>query len=207
MLSLHSALEKHRPVAGPPCCDLPVVSKVLRVIAAAALVTSGCRSVVLSKYGTRVAVSRNEDGSALGRKVRHRGVDFKESALGDSVLAAADGVVRRVSVDACAGVEVLVEHPRFKRSTFYIHLRAASVRPGQQVKRGDTLGEVGLFRCSAGVVHVHMELWSVETLPTTRASHDDLVGTEDPLRYAAGCFDSRTRYQSDRLVLTYPVKC
>jgi murein DD-endopeptidase MepM/ murein hydrolase activator NlpD len=183
------------------------VSIALRALAIATLVTSGCRSVVLSRYGTRVAVSRDEDGSARGRKVRHRGVDFKQWDIGDPVLAAADGVVRRVIVHECAGVEVLVEHARFKRFTFYIHLRHASVRAGQVVKRGEVLGEVGLYRCSAGVVHVHMELWPFEGIPATRASLDDLTGTEDPLRYTDGCFDANKQYATEHLVLTYPVRC
>jgi len=180
--------------------------RTLRAVVVITLV-AGCNSVVLSEYGTRVAVSRSEDGSARGRKVRHRGVDFKEWALGDPVLAAADGVVRRVNFDDCAGVEVLIEHPGFNRHTFYIHLRQASVRPTQRVKRGDIIGEVGLYRCSGGVVHVHMELWSFETLPRQGAPRDDLAGTEDPLRHAAGCFNSNKQYPTDHLVLTYPVKC
>jgi murein DD-endopeptidase MepM/ murein hydrolase activator NlpD len=183
------------------------VSIALRALTIVTLVTSGCRSVVLSRYGTRVAVSRNEDGSARGRKVRHRGVDFKQWDLGDPVIAAADGIVRRVSVEECAGVEVLIEHARFNRFTFYSHLRHASVIAGHVVKRGAVIGEVGLYRCSAGVVHVHMELWPDERVPPTHVSHDDLTGTEDPLRYMKGCFDSQKQYESERLVLTYPVTC
>lgn len=167
----------------------------------------GATSVVLSEYGTRIAVSRNEDGAVRARAFRHRGVDFKEWALGDPVLAAADGVVRRIRVDECAGVEVFIEHPSFRRFTLYMHLRRAAVGVGQHVKRGQSIGEVGLFRCSAGVVHVHMELWSFDRQQRRRASDLDLGPTEDPLDYDAGCYDSAKHYSSERLVLTYPVAC
>lgn len=183
-----------------------VVPRVLRAVVAISLV-AGCNSVVLSGYGTRVGVSRNEDGSVRGRNVPHQGVDFKAWAVGDPVLAAAYGEVRRVSFMDCSGVEVLVEHPDFNRYTLYVHLRQARVRPGQLVKRGEVIGEVGLYRCSGEVVHVHMELRWLKKRARYRRVPYELVGTEDPLTHAAGCFDSTKQYPSDRLVLTYPVRC
>jgi murein DD-endopeptidase MepM/ murein hydrolase activator NlpD len=180
----------------------------LRAVAAFALLAaaSGCRSVVLSEYGTRVAVVRNDDGSALGREFRNRGVDFKLWAVGDPIIAAADGIVREVEYDECAGYEVLIEHPGFARHTFYIHLAEPVVAPGQTVKRGEILGPVALPRCSGKVIHVHMEL----LLPPDQVppgSTDVLAGTENPLAHSAGCFDARKRYPTNRLVLTYPVRC
>ena len=170
------------------------------------LLTSACTSVVISKYGTRVAVVRNDDGSALAREFRNRGVDFNAYEVGDPVLAAADGVVREVEYDDCAGFEVLIEHPGFARYTFYIHLRDAAVKPGDRVRRGERIGAVGLPPCSGKVIHVHMELL-LPPQPQGAGSADELAGTEDPLAHAAGCFDASRRYPTDRLVLTYPVKC
>ncbi len=178
----------------------------LKLVVVIVLVLAGCRSVVLSEYGTRVAVVRNDDGSARGREFRNRGVDFRVPAVGDPVIAAADGVVREIENDECAGYKVLIEHPRFARYTFYINLRETTVKAGQAVARGEVIGAVGLPRCSGKVIHVHMELLlPPEQVPAGAA--DVLAGTENPLAHAAGCFDASKRYPSDRLVLTYPVRC
>lgn len=166
-------------------------------------IVCGCRSVVISKYGTELGVRRTDEGYAIKRPLRHRGVDFRAYVEGAPVFAAADGVVTEVKLDDCAGVEILIQHPRFDRFTFYIHLREAYVEPGDKLARGDVIGEVGLYPCSDKVIHVHMELWPVAKQQAT----GDLEGTEDPLRYDGGCFDRNKTYPADRLVLTYPVKC
>ena len=160
--------------------------------------------MVLSEYGTRAGVRRNDDGFVRARKQLHRGVDFKAWVVGDPVSAAADGEVMKLSLDECEGVRVLISHSSWRRFTYYIHLQKASVEVGDHVRRGDVIGEVGLYPCSDEVVHVHMEVWNAELQPR---ADDDLLGTENPLNYSAGCFDRRKAYPTDRLVLTYPVSC
>lgn len=166
--------------------------------------STGCRSVVLSEYGTNVAVTRNDDGSARGRDHRHRGVDFR-AAVGEPAIAATDGRVISIKRDDCAGYYVMVKHPGLDRATSYVHLQSVGVARGDTVQRGQPLGEVGLFPCSGGIAHVHMELLNLSRAPGMTDPSDDLRGTEDPLRSSAGCFDPAKRYSP--VQLTYPVRC
>jgi murein DD-endopeptidase MepM/ murein hydrolase activator NlpD len=169
----------------------------------------GCNTIVLSEYGTRLGVHRAEDGSVIARDRRNRGVDFRAVDEGDPVLAAADGVVLRTGLDDCGGVEVVVRHVDFDRTTRYTRLRETYVEPGDVVERGKALGEVGMFRCSAGIVHVHMELWLYGRAlhDARRAYTNELSGTLDPLPISDGCFERSRQYRDDQLVLTYPVDC
>lgn len=179
------------------------------LVAAAAWVCAACNAIVLSEYGTHLGIHRAADGSALGRKRPHRGVDFKAQDVGDPVLAAAAGIVLYARHDACAGITIAIRHPDFDRVTKYVHLAEAAVQTGDLIARGDVIGRVGLFPCSDGVVHVHLELWlyGPELHAARRRALGDLVGTQDPLSWSAGCYDPRETYPEDYLVLTYPVDC
>jgi hypothetical protein len=61
----------------------------------------------------------------------------------------------------------------------------------------------GHSRCASGqrawpgFEHVHLELQRGR----------DINALEDPLARIVGCFDETKRYPTDRLVLTYPVRC
>jgi murein DD-endopeptidase MepM/ murein hydrolase activator NlpD len=159
-----------------------------------------CRSEprILSEYGTRIAVARNADGFARGRSAPHDGVDIGLYQIGDPVIASADGIVSWIGDDPKYGTEVVITHPREYR-TGYLHLSRATVKIGDRVPRGTTIGEVGLFWGSGGVIHVHWRLWPARGVDTS--------STEDPLLKTTGCFDGRKVYPNDRLVLTYPVRC
>ncbi len=108
---------------------------------------------------------------------KHTGTDFRilssEAAkAGIAVLASADGVVkarrdgvadqlaRNAKLDDIKGREcgngVLIDHGN-GWETQYCHMKQGSVRvePGQQVKRGDTIGEVG-YSGMADFAHVHL---------------------------------------------------
>jgi len=152
----------------------------------------------LSGYGTRIAVARNDDGSARGRSTPHDGVDVGLYEIGDPVIASADGVVSWVGYEPKYGTEVVITHPSGYR-TGYLHLRSAAVRVGDRVLRGAVVGEVGLFWGSGEVIHVHWRLW--------RIVHGSKSPNEDPLPWTDGCFDARKTYSSDRLALTFPVRC
>lgn len=85
----------------------------------------------------------------------HAGLDFP-APVGTPVLATADGVVEQVGVNGGYGLAVVVQNTR-GYSTIFGHLQSASVKAGQAVSRGDTVGRVGSGGRSTGP-HVHYEV-------------------------------------------------
>jgi len=133
------------------------------------------------------------------RSSPHRGLDFA-GRVGSDVLAAADGrvVVARDHGDLC-GLIVVIVHEPYGYRTVYCHFATISVRPGVDVARGQPIGSVGTTgqRAFPGYEHVHLEL----------QRGPDVAAVEDPRPRLAGCFDAQARYPTDRLVLTYPLRC
>ena len=166
--------------------------------------TAAChRSRVLSPYGSRSAVSRRDDGFVVKRERLHSGVDFRVDLNGGPALAAADGTVDLIEFDGDAGFMISVGHPGTRYWTRYVHLRSAAVRVGERVRRGQVLGEVGVFKNSGGVMHVHFQLCRTVTCHGS----GEMGSTEDPLSRTVGCFDPERVYPDLELVLTYPVRC
>jgi murein DD-endopeptidase MepM/ murein hydrolase activator NlpD len=165
----------------------------LCVVMLAGCATEGTTRI-LSYYGSTTGVTGGKRGAL------HTGVDF-DAVKGDPVIAAADGVVTRVTEhNGC----VTLEH-RMSSWTRYCHMDQIDVTLGQNVKRGDDLGKAGTAGRSMGVPHVHFELWQGQPSRTV-----------DPLPLIVGCFDpvetvaSSTRETTTEklcLVLTYPVRC
>ncbi|HSE06213.1 MAG TPA: M23 family metallopeptidase [Methylomirabilota bacterium] len=129
----------------------------------------------------------------------HRGIDVK-GPVGADVLAAADGRVAaaRDHQGLCGNIVAVVHDPHGYR-TIYCHLAEIAVTTGEPVVRGQRLGALGTTgqRAWPGYEHVHLEL--------QRGS--DPNDLHDPLAHVIGCFDAAARYPTDRLVLTYPVRC
>jgi murein DD-endopeptidase MepM/ murein hydrolase activator NlpD len=90
-----------------------------------------------------------------GEGAFHTGVDIS-SQYGDAVRVAADGVVLEAEERAGYGRLVVVDHG-FGLTTYYGHLSSFNVLPGQQLRRGDTIGNVGVSGRSTGP-HVHYEV-------------------------------------------------
>jgi murein DD-endopeptidase MepM/ murein hydrolase activator NlpD len=90
-----------------------------------------------------------------GEGAFHTGVDIS-SQYGDMVRASADGVVVVADLRAGYGRLVVVDHG-FGVTTWYGHLSTIHVVPGQTVKRGDSLGNVGVSGRTTGP-HVHYEV-------------------------------------------------
>jgi murein DD-endopeptidase MepM/ murein hydrolase activator NlpD len=172
-------------------------------LALLALVAGCRRDVVLSRYGTMAGVSRDDGGFVLKRAYPHQGVDFRVDRNGGPALAAADGVVDSIDFDPRAGFDVRIRHAGFGTWTRYIHLESVAVHAGQEVRRGQVLGDVGVFLYSAGVRHVHLELCRSALC----YAPGPMGTTTDPMPFMAGCFDPARHYPGLHLVLTYPVRC
>jgi murein DD-endopeptidase MepM/ murein hydrolase activator NlpD len=138
-------------------------------------------------------------GEGYPRPSPHRGIDVA-GRIGADVLAAADGrvVVARDNGDLC-GLIIVIVHDPYDYRTVYCHSSTIAVKPGDTVKRGQRIGAIGTTgqRAWPGYEHVHLEL-------QRGVSSADI---ENPARRIVGCFHEAQRYPTDRLVLTYPVKC
>lgn len=86
----------------------------------------------------------------------HTGMDFN-AAIGTPIYATGDGVVERADAEAAGyGSHVVINHG-FGYETLYGHMSKILVTPGQEVKRGEIIGEVGSTGQSSGP-HVHYEV-------------------------------------------------
>ena len=90
-----------------------------------------------------------------GEGAFHTGVDIS-SQYGDAVRVSADGVVLEADERAGYGRLVVVDHG-FGVTTYYGHLSSFNVVAGQQLRRGDVIGNVGVSGRSTGP-HVHYEV-------------------------------------------------
>lgn len=85
----------------------------------------------------------------------HWGLDFAAPA-GTPVLVTADGVVRKVRFSHSYGRLIYVDHGN-GYTTVYAHLHNYDVESGQEVKRGEKIGEIGSSGRSTGP-HLHYEV-------------------------------------------------
>ena len=105
---------------------------------------------ISSRYGIR-------DDPFTGKRAMHWGIDIV-TAMGNPVVATADGTVIKTGYDKISGYFIKISHPRTGFVTIYCHLlKELKVRNGQKVKRGQTIGLVGNTGKSNGP-HVHYEV-------------------------------------------------
>ena len=90
-----------------------------------------------------------------GEGAFHTGVDIS-SQYGDGVRVTADGLVVEADERAGYGRLVVVDHGS-GITTYYGHLSSFNVVVGQQLRRGDIVGNVGVSGRSTGP-HVHYEV-------------------------------------------------
>lgn len=95
-----------------------------------------------------------------GEGVFHAGVDIS-AAYGTKVEAPADGIVLQSSPESGYGNEILVDHG-FGITTKYGHLSKMFVVVGQEVKRGQVIGAVGMTGRTTGP-HLHYEVIVADT--------------------------------------------
>jgi len=90
-----------------------------------------------------------------GRRAFHYGLDIA-TVHGNPVVATADGSVIRVAYDGSLGNNIIINHGN-GITTLYGHLSKTLVKPGDKIKRGDTIGLVGRTGRALGD-HVHYEI-------------------------------------------------
>jgi murein DD-endopeptidase MepM/ murein hydrolase activator NlpD len=90
-----------------------------------------------------------------GEGAFHTGVDIA-AMVGQPVVAPADGVVQFADFMGGYGRAIVLEHGH-GINTRYGHLSGFAVTPGQQVRRGEIIGFVGLSGRSTGP-HLHYEV-------------------------------------------------
>ena len=102
-----------------------------------------------SPFGTRT-------DPVYGGMARHTGQDFA-SKTGNPVYATGDGVIEKVDFKYTGyGNEVVIDHG-FGYKSRYAHLNTIDVGVGQNVKRGEKIGEIGKSGKSTGP-HLHYEV-------------------------------------------------
>jgi murein DD-endopeptidase MepM/ murein hydrolase activator NlpD len=104
---------------------------------------------ITSRFGVR------EDPFGEGLR-RHMGLDLS-GFIGQSVAAAADGVVDYAGRRGAYGLHVEVRHAN-GLTTRYAHLSVALVVEGQRVHTGSIIGQVGQSGRATGP-HLHFEVW------------------------------------------------
>ncbi len=89
----------------------------------------------------------------------HTGTDF-DSHFNEPVIAAASGVVVKITHDGPYGEMIAVIHPQFTEPTVtrYAHLNTISVTVGDTVNQGEQIGTVGTSGNTTGP-HIHFEVW------------------------------------------------
>jgi murein DD-endopeptidase MepM/ murein hydrolase activator NlpD len=103
---------------------------------------------VLSVYGAQRILNGKP-------KNPHRGLDFR-SAMGNPVKCVADGKVILVGDHYYAGNSVYVDHGNGVVS-MYFHLSEPTVKQGDEIKRGQTVGLTGMTGRATGP-HLHFSL-------------------------------------------------
>jgi murein DD-endopeptidase MepM/ murein hydrolase activator NlpD len=97
---------------------------------------------------------RQDPFSGEGQEI-HKGVDIS-GAVGTPIHVTADGVVRFADMESGYGRMVVVDHGGGVE-TWYAHMSKLYVHTGQEVRRGELLGEVGMSgRVTAP--HLHYEV-------------------------------------------------
>jgi len=90
-----------------------------------------------------------------GEGVFHSGVDIR-APYGTRVMCGGDGIVLQAGFDAGYGNDIIVDHG-YGLTTKYGHLSKIFVVVGQEVKRGQVIGAVGMTGRTTGP-HLHYEV-------------------------------------------------
>jgi len=109
------------------------------------------------------------DGSAwAGTNGKHTGVDYAMK-VGTPVTATMSGKVIQVDLNADYGKSILIENSESGYQTLYAHLSAESVKVGDSITAGQTIGKSGQTGNASGP-HLHYEVRKGKNNPVNPAS-------------------------------------
>ncbi len=115
-----------------------------------------------------------------GEGALHTGVDLS-AAMGTPVHAAADGIVAHASWGGQYGNLVVIDHGNGMQ-TYYAHLSRCLVVPGQEIRRGDILGNSGATgRVTAPHLHYEVRVGGTPVNPYKYLTKS-VVGLSAPLQ-------------------------
>ena len=140
----------------------------------------------------------------------HRGFDILVPYR-TPVLAAADGIVARVSLSLLYGHQVFLNHTHpqqgLRLQTRYFHLAEAGVVSGEAVQRGQRLGYSGVSGLAGLFPHLHFEVHSLDDSdpPVAQKYLDPQLFWVDGIGKVS-CFDRTAGFEA-AAGLTYPVPC
>ncbi len=151
--------------------------------------------------------------SEAGVNPVHDAIDI-EGYIGETILAAADGVVFRSHWNNVGGNRIVIEHGQDADGnylrTVYLHLTERSVEVGQKVKRGQLIGTLGVTGSGASgrVPHLHFSVYKGPTKEYSKQwnhanPHDYWL--DGPYRIT--CYDPARKYPTSPIRFTYPVEC
>lgn len=136
--------------------------------------TPGETTFILPTQGTITSGFGYRADPVTGEVAFHTGIDIAAEE-GTPFVAALDGTVLSVDENATYGRFVEVDHGR-GLVTLYAHAQTITVKAGDQVKQGDTLGTVGMTG-KATTPHLHFEV-ILAGQPTDPLKMKGLGGTE-----------------------------
>jgi murein DD-endopeptidase MepM/ murein hydrolase activator NlpD len=137
----------------------------------------------------------------------HSGIDFG-GQYGAPVLAAAPGKIFMTAErnEGC-GNQIVMDHKPFPYYTVYCHMSKITLsdaaKRGEEVKRGEIIGRIGISGETTGTPHVHLEVCRGSCYGSRKAR----PWHEDPMKFMDGCFDPKKTYPADKWVITAPVQC
>jgi len=92
----------------------------------------------------------------------HNGIDFS-ARIGEAVMASMDGVVSLAIYNPGYGYHIKINHSNGYK-TLYSHLSSFSVQQGDEVKRGQKIGESGNTGNTSGP-HLHFTIFDIDDNP------------------------------------------
>ena len=105
--------------------------------------------------GWKTSSFGNRRSPFTGRREFHKGLDIA-NRKGSPILATADGVVKFTGLKGLLGKTIVIDHGHGMVTT-YGHIHKALKKPGEEVRRGDIIAEMGNTGRSTGP-HLHYEI-------------------------------------------------